>query len=269
MLGDRYNEDLNMKIWQIELTNRCNFSCVYCPRTHHMKRDIGVMTEATIDRIAEICSSKWIRLHHYGESLLYPRLVEYAIRQLKRHNIGVELNSNGSATTVKNVKRILDAGLDNLVISWHPLNMRVNDSEAPSDTHIQTLIDNLTSDELRRIEVIRVVDETEIDQAKTEMLPYKLQGLRMKIKRKRNLGQVNGIGPEEFNKDCSFLTEPEFAVLYDGTIVSCCEVYDKRDDWTLGSVFDKHLPGLNPGCSLCKGCIGYGGNTQETEKVEF
>ena len=257
-----------MKIWQIELTNKCNFSCVYCPRTELMTRSEGVMQTATIDRISEICTGEWIRLHHYGESLLYPKLCDYAIRKFKTAGLKVGLNSNGSATTLKNVLRVFDAGLDELVISWHPVNMRRDAGEAPSDTHIQNLIDHLPTHYLNRIQIIRVVDEEEIPQAKTEMQPYKDQGVRCLIKRKRNLGQVNGEHAGETNTDCSFLTETEFAVLYDGSIVSCCEVYDAKPEWVLGNVMDV-IPTTNPGCSLCKGCPGYGGNSMETEKVDW
>lgn len=258
-----------MKIWQIELTNECNFTCNYCPRTDNMKREIGTMSVPTIERIASICTSEWIRLHHYGESLLRPKLAVEAIKIFKAHNIRVGINSNGSATTLKNVLAVFEAGLDELVISWHPLNMRRDANEAPSDRHIQTLIDKLPKHYLDKIQVIRVVDEAEIPTAKAEMQPYKDQGLTCLIKRKRNLGQVNGEHTGETNTNCSFLTEPEFAVMWDGSIAVCCEVYDKGKGWTLGNVHDTTLPTKNPGCSLCKGCPGYGGNSLETEKVDF
>lgn len=256
-----------MKIWQIELTNNCNFSCDYCPRTESMTRSVGKMSEATINRIADICSSEWIRLHHYGESLLYPKLAVKAIQAFKAKGIKVGINSNGSATTLKNVMMVFDAGLDELVISWHPLLNRVNPGEASSDTHLQTLIDELPKKYLDKIHVIRVLDDSQRPAAKLEMLPYAQQGLTFKMKRLRNLGGVfdrpKGKGPDY----CSFLDEPEFAVLYDGTIVSCCEVYDDKE--TMGNVHDNNLPVKNTGCSFCAGCIGYGGNSFESEKEEL
>ena len=258
-----------MRIWQIEITNNCNYTCVYCPRTDLMTRPIGVMREETISRIADITSSDMIRLHHYGESLLYPDLCELAIKTFASKGIKTGINTNGSAATLKNVRRLFDAGLHEMVVSWHPLNMRRDSGEPASDRHLQKLIDNLPKEYLDRMHVIRVVDESEIEQAKLEMSKYKEQGLRCMIKRKRNLGQVLGIVSNAPPSSCSFLDDTEFCVLWDGSIVSCCEVYDARPEWIIGNVHDQVLPTANPGCSLCKGCIGYGGNSMESEKVDF
>ena len=234
-----------------------------------MTREIGTMSTATIDRIGQLATSDIIRLHHYGESLLYPDLCEYAIRQFASQGIRTGINTNGSAATVKNVLRMFEAGLDEMVISWHPLNMRRDAGEAASDRHIQKLIDQLPKEYLDRIQVIRVVDDSEIEQAKSEMAQYKSQGLRSLIKRKRNLGQVFGLLNKSAPESCSFLDEPEFCVLWDGSIVSCCEVYDARPEWIIGNVNDQVMPEKNPGCNLCQGCPGYGGNSFESEKVEW
>lgn len=254
-----------MKIWQIELTNRCNFSCVYCPRTELMKREIGVMSEDTMRQIAKICTSDKIRLHHYGESLLYPELCETAIKIFSEHNIKTGINTNGSAATVKNVKRVFDAGLDELIISWHPLDKRVNKNESTSVRYLQELIEHLPKPYLDRMELIRVVDPQEYDDAKKEMKQY--SAIKCSIKRKRNLGQVFGIGSSK-QTSCSFLNNTEFAVLWDGTIATCCEVYENKPDWTHGNVFGV-LPKTNTGCSLCVGCEGYGNSEQETERTQI
>lgn len=258
-----------MRIWQIEITNNCNYTCVYCPRTELMQRPIGVMSEETIDRIAEIATSEWIRLHHYGESLLYPDRAEYAVQKFTSRGIKTGINTNGSAATVKNVQRMFDAGLEELVVSWHPLDQRRDADEASSTRHLQKLIDQLPRDYLAKMQVIRVVDEHEIEQARQEVSEYQQQGLRCLIKRKRNLGQVFGIRSQARPQSCSFLDLPEFAVLWDGTIVSCCEVYELKPEWRLGNVHDQQLPQQNPGCSLCVGCPGYGNGALETEKTNF
>jgi hypothetical protein len=260
---------IEMKIWQIEITNNCNYTCVYCPRTDLMTRPIGVMEKATIDRISSVATSDIIRLHHYGESLLYPDLCEYAIRQFASAGIKTGINTNGSAATVKNVRRMFDAGLHEMVISWHPLDMRRDAGEARSDKFLHKLLDQLPQEYIDRIQLIRVVDEAEIDTAKAEMFEYKQRGLRSLIKRKRNLGQVFGLLKQTPPQSCSFLDDPEFCVLWDGSIVSCCEVYDARPEWIIGNIHDLEMPKRNPGCSLCAGCPGYGGNSMETEKVEW
>jgi len=120
--------------------------------------------------------------------------------------------------------------------------------------------------------MIRVVPKDELDLipvVQAEMQPYKDQGLRSMIKRERNLGHVYGEQSKEPPKYCSFLAEPEFAVLWDGTIVSCCEVYDFNKGGIFGNVHDDVLPVKNTGCDICAGCEGYGGNNMETEKFDW
>jgi len=263
-----------MNIWQIEITNDCNFSCNYCPRTLKMKRPIGTMSYATIDRIANICTSEWIRLHQFGESLLKPDVCEYAIRKFKQHGIKVGINTNGSAANLKNVKRVFDAGLDEMVLSWHPTELREfdKDKKVKSNKHYQTLIDNLPAEYLSKMEIIRVVDMKNT-QAQLNvidaLMPYAKQNIKCSLKTKRNLGRVNGEPDPNapMPSYCSFLEEPELAVLWDGTIVSCCEVYDINIGGVFGNVHDANLPVKNTGCSMCPGCPGYGGNNTETEKT--
>lgn len=258
-----------MKIWQIEITNNCNYTCVYCPRTDLMTRPVGVMSKETIQRIAEVSTSDIIRLHHYGESLLYPDLCEFAVREFASKGIKTGINSNGSAATVKNVRRLFDAGLHEMVISWHPLTHRRDSGEARSDKLLHKLLDELPEKYISKLQLIRVVNEDEIELAKQEMQEYKQRGLNCLIKRKRNLGQVFGQQDLFAPQNCSFLDNTEFCVLWDGSVVSCCEVYDAKPEWIIGNIMDHSLPKSNPGCSLCQGCPGYGGNSFESEKVSF
>lgn len=255
-----------MNIWQIEITNHCNISCVYCPRTELMTRNIGKMTHETIDKIASVASNDMIRLHHYGESLLYPDLCVYAIDTFAKHGIKAGINTNGTAATLKNVKRVFDAGLEEMVLSYHPLYKRKNEKEPASNRHIQSLIDGLDKKYLEKMEVIRVVSPEEETQAIEELKGYADQGLKCSIKRLRNLGKVFGENDKSFVPKCSFLDNTEFCVLWDGSIVSCCEVYDARPEWIIGNINDDILPAINKGCSLCQGCPGYGNSEEETEK---
>ncbi len=247
-----------------------------------MTRPIGNMSMETINRIAEICTSPSLHLHHYGETLLAMREALWAVDVFKSKGIEVVINTNGSASTLSNVRMLFGAGLSKLVISWHRLDERVGGSarnslskspfEASSTKHLASLCEGLLPEDLQRIELIRVVGEEEDEyNVAQELDEFKKLGMLCSIKRKRNLGQVYGIseGPSRPEK-CSFLDTPEFAVLWDGSIVACCEVYDARPEWILGNVHsDEDVKRLvsNPGCSLCKGCLGYGGSEIETEKT--
>lgn len=90
-----------MKIYQVEITNNCQFKCVYCPRTNYMKRSISVISTETINKIIKIFEGNTIRLHHYRESLLELETVVYFIQNIKNKNndIVIEINTNSEYLT--------------------------------------------------------------------------------------------------------------------------------------------------------------------------
>lgn len=275
-----------MRFWQIEITNKCNFTCSYCPRTELMQRPLGVMSAETIRQVVSVCTSSQIHLHHFGESLMAMNEVLYAVRLFKEKGIVCIVNTNGSLLTPSRARVLFDAGLDKVVLSWHPPEVRVGPSaknslsvsgnEPSSLQHVEDLARELPTDQLKRIEITRVCGTAE-DEADAKGVFRQLQelGFTCSIKRLRNLGQtLHPPVPDSSSrpKKCSFLDIPEFAVLWDGSVVVCCECYDNRPEWVLGNVFDEEFlkrQVTNPGCSLCKGCPGYGGVEEETERSTF
>jgi len=89
----------------IELTNRCPFKCIMCPRTHHMEREQGLMDfglfQSIVDQVVyenrsrapERLAREHVWLHHFGESLVHPEFHEFSL--YARHqgmNTGFSLN---------------------------------------------------------------------------------------------------------------------------------------------------------------------------------
>ena len=79
-------------IFSFELTNRCPFKCIMCPRTNNMTRAEGLMSFDTfkkaIDEFVEVnpgyALSREVWLHGFGESLVHPefaRFMRYALDQ--------------------------------------------------------------------------------------------------------------------------------------------------------------------------------------------
>ena len=57
----------------VEITNRCNLSCAFCPKT---KREARTMTAEEFTRILDrLCGRvSYVYLHVMGEPLLHPQL---------------------------------------------------------------------------------------------------------------------------------------------------------------------------------------------------
>ena len=94
-----------------ELTNKCNFHCVFCP-SDSQKRDIGSMDIDLIKRLYQEAANKKIatevNLHLMGEPTLHPRLIEI-LKYGASKNIKTDLVTNGSTLVAKVVPQILDS----------------------------------------------------------------------------------------------------------------------------------------------------------------
>jgi len=249
-----------MKIYQIEITNACQFRCDYCPRTTAMTRKVGSMSNETINRIADVLTSDSIRLHHYGESLIELDKTLYAIKALKNKNpeLVIELNTNGEYLTPETTDKLFEAGLSKVNLSYH---------FPPSIKHLK----NIDPKYRERIEVMKIAHLSEIEKYKNELKEVKEIGYKVILKQLRDLGQVNADSAGKGNawKECSFIKNNEFVVLWDGRIVTCCEVFDGEPEEILGSIFDDSLPEKNKYISKCATCMGYGNGDIETEKINI
>lgn len=106
------------EVFQIELTNHCPMACVMCPRTHGMTRGLGYMDEDLFCHVVREISpfSSRIFLHHFGDSLVHPRLADF-IRYASRHNVKTYLSTNPILLTEERIRGLVDSGLHELVIS--------------------------------------------------------------------------------------------------------------------------------------------------------
>jgi radical SAM protein with 4Fe4S-binding SPASM domain len=107
---------------QIELTNRCPYSCKMCPRTLAMNRSLGDMSLDLFERIIEQLSGRqsYVGLHHFGESLLHPGLAQ-AVAVAREKGLRTGLSCNPPTLRAELSARLLDAGISNIVLSLDSL----------------------------------------------------------------------------------------------------------------------------------------------------
>ncbi len=94
-----------------ELTNKCNFHCLFCP-SDSQKRDIGSMdielVKSLYDEAADKKIANEVNLHLMGEPTLHPKLIEILDFAASK-NIKTDLVTNGSTLVDKVVPRILNS----------------------------------------------------------------------------------------------------------------------------------------------------------------
>lgn len=98
----------------IEITNRCNVSCTFCPR-QTVNMPLGDMDEKTykkiIDEAAQHLPIKLV-LFFRGESVLHPQFLDFA-KYAKEKGIGpIQFASNGKALTEELADKMIEIGID-------------------------------------------------------------------------------------------------------------------------------------------------------------
>ena len=86
-----------MYVYEVEVSNVCSLTCVYCPHPTQERRK-GFMSFETFQKCIElyqICeNTQPLCLHNFGEVLLHPELPRF-IRYANDHGIKVRFFTNG------------------------------------------------------------------------------------------------------------------------------------------------------------------------------
>lgn len=98
----------------LELTNRCNISCIFCPR-HEMGDQIGTMdTSLALRLIDEMADHLPVTLVPFfrGESLLHPDWWQIIAYAHKRGLGPIQFTTNGTLLNEENARHLLECGVD-------------------------------------------------------------------------------------------------------------------------------------------------------------
>ncbi len=137
----------------LELTNNCNLKCPYCANPT-LERPKAYIEWELLEKIIDECAERQYNLawlHGVGEPLLWKRLEE-VITLIKRKGAGEgSFATNGTLLHSDRVKKLLDAGLENIYVSIDTL-----DPEIYKNTRggkLEKVINNIQ-------EMIRIVPDT-------------------------------------------------------------------------------------------------------------
>ncbi len=105
----------------LEVTNRCNLSCVMCGRTHDRRyRDAAFTGDISLETVRKLepfyRSSTFVTATGLGEPFLNPEMTGI-LRYLKKQGACVSMTSNGTLLDEKLSAEVIDTGLDRIVFS--------------------------------------------------------------------------------------------------------------------------------------------------------
>lgn len=287
-IGAYYNRELMTRsapeLFQIEPTNYCNLKCPMCPHDL-MTREVGFMDldlyRSVIQQVRRYSAS--VRLHNMGESLLHRQINEF-ISYAEENGLSTILSTNASALTPRVSEKIIDAGLDEILISFDGASKEIYEFCRAGARYERVLanIDQFLKLRERRRGSSPKVTMSLIDMPMTKgdisefMRRWQPKVDKVRIKPPRNwdgssarINELVGIpGQYPSGPPCSRLWT-SLVVLWDGRVVPCCMDFDAKvvlgnlKEKTLAEIFNdlpmQNLRALHvndQACKsdLCKGC---------------
>lgn len=227
----------------IENTNRCNARCVMCPRETLTRKqgfmDFGLF-EKIIREVAKARQKPVVHLHGFGEPLL-DKLLPERIRLAK--DLGIKktyIVTNGSLLFPETARKIIDAGLDVMKISFYG-----TDSKSYSDTMGGLDFDN-TLNNIREFLKIRKDMKKKTPKLILQYLPQDTNGAKTEAFKSMwrsvldqkagdclNFSSLDNFGGgRAYNRvgkkivSVCFYPWSAMSILWDGRAVTCCVDYN-------------------------------------------
>ncbi|MBE6023742.1 MAG: radical SAM protein [Cellulosilyticum sp.] len=246
----------------IEITNRCNLSCSFCPKT---KRSLKRNNQEDFLHIIEAVKNHTdhVYLHLLGEPTLHPELKTY-LTMCEEYGLKVNLTTNG--TLLSKVKEVLitSPALRQVNISLH--SFEANESSVEMNQYIESVLSfveeateksnlicslrlwNMDTEHLKaqnslNTDIISLIEarlgiEFDIEEALSQ---------KEGIKLKKNVYLNKAEKFEWPDHDREVIAEEIFCyglrdqigILVDGTVVPCC--LDGEGHIALGNIFEQSL----------------------------
>lgn len=250
------------EVFQVELTNHCPMTCVMCPRTNNMTRELGYMSADLFQRVVrEIKThSSRIFLHHFGDSLVHPELPAF-IKYANQHHIKTFLSTNAALLTEERARALVDSGLHELVISLDGVTAETNAAiRGPAarnvenaESRIRFLLDYRRQQGSQKPFIILQFVQQKLNQHECAEWLEKwsaVEGIdRIKVKsfvtwdgQDENINALR-VGSDRPQTDV-VCDKPwtSVTVLWDGRVVPCC--FDHDGLYVLGDLREQSLPSI-------------------------
>lgn len=239
--GDAAEDDSHgtIRIYQLELTNRCPFTCVMCPRGE-MERPLGDMDpglfRSLIDQVGDN-QGEPLYLHHFGESLMHAQFGEL-VRYATDHGVRTHLSCNPNVLTKSKTDEVLSSGMTSILFSVDGITNETFRAIRGRAAEIDAAEANLRWFLEQRIATQNPIDVTiqmidmranahEHDGFLERFAPLEAMGARLHIKAFDTFND-----PKKKVMSTRFLTGrctlpfDHLVVLWDGRVVPCCHDED-------------------------------------------
>ena len=232
-----------------EVTDHCNATCIMCPREEHEHgREHGIMDqncyEKSIDEVVNLGAKKVV-LTGFGEPMLDKKL-EQKIAYAKSKGLSTYIITNGSVLNSKRAQKILEAGLDEMRVSFYGMSkdtyntvMQGLDYDRTRDGLIDFLAlrDRLGSHTKVQLSYLTLPENSKDENAFREFWEPKVDAIE--IWRPHNFGDGrdyrNRVENIEIKTSCGRPQSGPLQIQWNGEVIPCC--YDYNNKIVLGNAF--------------------------------
>lgn len=237
----------------VEITNRCNLSCSFCPKT---KREMRTMTAdefaLVLDRLRGHVT--YVYLHVMGEPLLHPQLRQLMALAEER-GMKICITTNGTLLPQRGTELLHAGNLHKISVSLH--SFEGNDRAlAEERTYLESVWDFAAKAGARGVIVaLRLWNEGGAETLNGSILDF-LRGKlgtsdwpemrdgsfkladHLYLERAQKFDWPDMVA-DEVNTQFCYALRDQLGVLADGTVVPCC--LDHEGDLALGNLFEGDL----------------------------
>lgn len=236
-----------------EVTDHCNASCIMCPREEHENgREHGIMDQGKYERsINEVVAlgAKKVVLTGFGEPMLDKRL-EKKIAYAKSKGLSTYIITNGSVLNSKRAQGILEAGLDEMRVSFYGMGrdtyntvMQGLDYERTRDGLLEFLVmrDRLGLHTKVQLSYLTMPENAKDEEAFREYWEPRVEAIE--IWRPHNFGDGRDYrervdnSRESIKKTCGRPESGPLQIQWNGEVIPCC--YDYNNKIVLGNAFEQ------------------------------
>lgn len=232
-----------------EVTDKCNATCIMCPRDKH-DREHGIMDQAayerSIDEVATIGAKK-IVLTGFGEPTLDKKL-EKKIAYAKNKGLQTYIITNGSTLSSKRAASLIEAGLDEMRVSFYGMTRETYNSVMQGLDFDRAMSGLLGFLELRekmnspiRVQISYL--EMEENKADTEYFRefWEPKVDALEIWRPHNWSDGrqyrDTLVEEDLRVTCGRPENGPLQIQWNGEVIPCC--YDYNNAIVLGNAFER------------------------------
>lgn len=237
----------------VEITNRCNLSCSFCPKT---KREGRTMTAdefaLVLDRLRGHVT--YVYLHVMGEPLLHPQLGQLMALAEER-GMKICITTNGTLLPQRGTELLHAGNLHKISVSLH--SFEGNDRAlAEERTYLESVWDFAAKAGARGVIVaLRLWNEGGAETLNGSILDFLREKLgtsdwpemrdgsfkladHLYLERAQKFDWPD-MDADEVNTQFCYALRDQLGVLADGTVVPCC--LDHEGDLALGNLFEGDL----------------------------